>query len=341
MPKNKAKSKDKDTKSKPKDKSKAGRKPTIKSKKGFSVKTFKGMTKKSVEQQSGGFSRRVPLRKNETVPIQFLEGPEDCTEFEVHAWQEDGSWAFVPCAGSEACPLCHSDSDKIRRTSYRFLLNAFNLEAKEVQILEGPRTLANAIFYRFQRKPGAFLKRTFEVTRFGTSPVTYNFELGEDPVVKTEKLKLIDHDDYLIEEMKRYYGDELPEPGATSLDDDEDDDDIADDDDDDDEDLDDDEEEDDEEEEDDDDSDEDEDDDDSDDDDEDEEDDEEDDDEDEEEDEEEDEDEDDDDDDEEEDDEPPAKSKSKSKSTKTPAKKAAPKKTAPASKAKAKGKGKK
>lgn len=201
-------------------------------KKGFSAKTFKGMSKKRMDARKGSFGVRVPLKESTTVPIQFLEGPEDATEFEVHAFQEDGQWWFVPCAGDN-CPLCLADDDTHRRTSYRFLLNVYNLESKKVQILEGPQQLAQAIFYRYERKPANFMKRTYDITRLPTTPTSYQFELGEDEMLSAselKKMKKLDTDEYLIGEMKRYYGDELPEEGPSSLDDDEDEDDLEDDD---------------------------------------------------------------------------------------------------------------
>lgn len=200
-------------------------------KKGFSAKTFKGMSKKRMEAGGGNFGLRVPLKENTTVPIQFLETPEQATEFEVHAFQEEGRWEFVPCAGDN-CPLCQSDNDKVRRTSYRFLICVYNLEAKKVQFLEGPRQLAGAIFYRYERSPSKFLKRTFDITRFPTTPVSYQFELGEDELLTAAavaKLTMLDHDEYLLGEMKRYYGDQLPAEGPSALDDDEDDEDLDDD----------------------------------------------------------------------------------------------------------------
>ena len=189
---------------------------------GFEPKTFQGMSKKRMASKSGSYGLRVPLKEGVTTPIQFLETPEDATEFEVHVFQEEGRWEFVPCAG-DACPMCHSDETKVRGTSYRFLLNVYNLEAKRVQLLEGPQQLAQQVFYRYERSTSRFLKRTYEVTHWPTKPTSYGFELGEDPVVNTSKMNKLDHNEYLMGELKRYYGDELPTAGGSALDDDEDD----------------------------------------------------------------------------------------------------------------------
>lgn len=186
--------------------------------KGIQPKLFKGLNKKRMDASRGNFGVRVVLKDGQTVPVQFLQDPTEFTEFYVHAFQEEGRWVFVPCVGDN-CPLCQDDDEKVRRTSYRFLATVYNLEQKKVQLLENSGQLAQAIMYRYQRKPSAFLKRTFEITRFPTTPVSHQFELGEEPTVNTSRMKLLSHEEYLADQLKRYYGDELPEPGSTSMDD--------------------------------------------------------------------------------------------------------------------------
>ncbi len=201
-------------------KTKAKRKPAAS--KGLQPKVFKGLNKKRMEQKGGG--KRVRFTEDQpTVTVQFLQKPEDMREFNIHTFQEDGRWNFVPCAGTEECPLCDSESDRVSAVHYRFACNVYNVKNKTVQVLEGPKTLASAIFYRYQRKPAVFLKRVFDITKFPTQPVTYNFELAEEDPVSTRGLKPIDLDEYLLGEMKNYYGDDLDiSPSDLSADDDED-----------------------------------------------------------------------------------------------------------------------
>lgn len=189
-------------------------------KKGLSVKTFKGLSKKRMASKaSENFGKRVRLDKGSTVPVQFLELPNDFIEYEMHAFQENGRWTYVPCIG-EDCPLCQSESDQIRKTSYRFSCNVWNLKEKKVQILEGPKDLAQRIFYRYERAPKKFLKRTYEITKFPTNPVSYGMDIGEDEIKSTAKLmdKLHDLDAYVDEEARRYYGDEVPSAKALDAD---------------------------------------------------------------------------------------------------------------------------
>lgn len=199
--------------------------------KGLSPKTFKGMNPKRFKGKGGGsWSKRLPLKKGATIPCQFLDDPDDFEEYEVHAWREGGRWNFVPCAGKDDCPLCASDDEQQARTSYRFCANVYNLEAKKVQVLEGGSNLATVVHNRYNRKPSSFLKRVFDITMFPTQPVSFQCELAEEEPLKSSRLaKLEKHDllEYIIGEMKAYYGDDLEnvDTTRTSLDDDDDDDD--------------------------------------------------------------------------------------------------------------------
>lgn len=90
-------------------------------KKGLSVKTFKGLDKKRMESKGGGANAgaRVILKDGDTIPLQFAVDPTDFTEFEIHQWQEDGRWHNVPCLG-DGCPLCDDESESKSKTKYRF-----------------------------------------------------------------------------------------------------------------------------------------------------------------------------------------------------------------------------
>jgi hypothetical protein len=192
-------------------------------KKGLSVKTFKGINKKRLEGRGGANAgKRVILKAGDTLDVQFLQNPDDFSEYEQHGWRDGNQWTFVPCLG-DGCPLCEEESDEIRRTSYKAVANVYNIKEKKVQVLEMGRDLAGRVFYRYEKAPAKFTKRTFEVTRFPTQPVTYDVAVGEEPAVKTTGLTLIDLDEYILEEAKRYHGADMPT--ASALDDDEDDDD--------------------------------------------------------------------------------------------------------------------
>lgn len=200
------------------------RKSAAKKSGGLSPKTFGGLNKKRMEKKQSGGGRRVQLRQGDTLPVQFLGKPDNedaFIEFEIHNFQEDGRWYYVPCAGDD-CPLCQDDDDKRRRTSYRFATNVWDHKEGKVKILEGPKDLAGRIFYRFERAPEKFLKRVWEVSKFPTTPVSYSLDLAEEKAVSLAKQKAMDLEDYLVKEMEAYYGEDMP--SASALDDDDDDD---------------------------------------------------------------------------------------------------------------------
>lgn len=189
---------------------------------GLTVKTFQGLSKKRMAAGGGGSSNRVMFKKEEpTVPLQFLQTPEDFIEYDIHGFQEDGRWQFVPCAGSDDCPLCDDEEDNVRRRSYRFACNVLNVSTGKVQILEGPKDLASRVFNKWERKPEKFLDRVWDVSRFPTQPVSFAVDIAEDlDAVSTRGKKALDLDEYVLGEMKAYFGDDMGT--ASDLDEDED-----------------------------------------------------------------------------------------------------------------------
>lgn len=195
------------------------------SKKGLSVKTSKGLNKKNMEKKGGAGGNRFPLKKGATIPCMVLDDPGDMLEFEMHVWEDGDGWNFVPCLG-DACPLCQSDSDKIRGTSYRFACNVYNLEEKRVQVMSGPQNFAKKVFAKYENsKPlERFFKRTWDATMYDSKPVEYGFDRSDEEPLSPKakaKLKKLDLNKWLISEAERYYGDEIPD--VSSLDDDDDD----------------------------------------------------------------------------------------------------------------------
>jgi hypothetical protein len=200
-------------------------KKKAKSSKGLTVKTFKGLNKKRMESRGTG-GKRVIMRKGDTIVVQFLQEPPEFLEFEQHVWQEDNQWHYVPCA-DDGCPLCEHEDGDISKTSYRFVANVYNVKEKRVQILDGPKDLAGRIYAKYERKPALFKRRVYDVTKLPTNPVSYDVDIAEEDAVNTKRLELLDLNEALVDELKRYYGDDLTSvtSGATALDDDDDEDD--------------------------------------------------------------------------------------------------------------------
>lgn len=209
------------SKSKGKTKTKKVRPP---SKKGMTVKTSKGLNKKNMDKRSGAAGLRFPLKKGVTIPCMVIDDPTECEEFEMHIWEDGDGWHFVPCLG-DACPLCGSDSEKVRGTSYRFAANVYNLEEKRVQVLVGPQTLAKKVYAKWEKKPNLFKKRAWEVTMYDGTPVEYGFDRAdEDPLSEKalKKVKPVNLMDFIKSEAVRYYGDDVPDVSSLDADDDDD-----------------------------------------------------------------------------------------------------------------------
>lgn len=202
-----------------------------KAKTGLSAAVSSGLNKKKIERrQQRSLGNRVIMKDGTTVAVQFLTGIDGFKEYEIHRFQEDGSWVMVPCLG-EGCPLCDDESDTKSKTSYRFVANVYNFKEKKVQVLEGPQDLASKIIFKLENmsNPALFTRRSWEVTRYPTNPTTYGMDKGEEDRISTKGLTPIDLDGYIDGQVKNYYGDELPT--ASSLDADDDDvDDVEDDD---------------------------------------------------------------------------------------------------------------
>lgn len=205
--------------------------------KGLSPKIYSGLNKKRMEKKGSG-GNRVILKQGDTATVQFLTGIDGFREYDIHQFQDGGRWQYVPCAGDD-CPLCADDDSAVAKTTYRFCSNVYSFKEKKVLILEGPKDLAGRIAFRWEKRtkkgkyPKKFLQKTWDVSKFPTTPVSYDVEAGDDDPVDTSRMKPHDLDEYIKGEMVRYFGSEMPaSTGRTALDDDDDDDDDEDEDDD-------------------------------------------------------------------------------------------------------------
>lgn len=201
------------------------------SKRGLGAATSRGLNRKKIAKKGQGTGDRVVMKDGSTVPIQFYVGPDDFLEYEIHRFQEDGNWQIVPCVG-DACPMCDDEQDAKSKTSYRFAAPVWNFEQKKSMVLEGPKDLAEKVLFRFDRlkNKSMFVKSTYEAIRFPTNPTTYGLDKGEEEPIKLKASDAKDVDAYVDNQIKNYYGDELPTASALDSDDSDDDDNIEDDD---------------------------------------------------------------------------------------------------------------
>lgn len=209
---------------------------------GLSPQLFSGLNQKRMASGQGNpnIGLRVQLEKSKPLPVQFMGDPDDAEyfiEIDQHQFQEEGRWNYVPCAGDD-CPLCASESEVKAKRHYRFFAVIYNLNDRKLQVLEGPKTMAQLIFLRYKatrrrsaRNRRPFTRRVYEITKMPTEPVSYDLAIGEDDPVSSArlaKLEAIDLQKYVTSEMERYYGN-LDLPSRSALEDDIEDDDDYDD----------------------------------------------------------------------------------------------------------------
>jgi hypothetical protein len=170
--------------------------------------TSKGLNKKRITSSGAGKFVRF-TDDNPVNTIQFFTDPDEFLEYEKHTFRDDGKWNYVPCAGKGVCPLCEDEEEDVSKVTYAFVTNVYNLGLKKVQLLSGPKTMAERIFLRYERKPSTFTKRVFDVTRIPGQFVQYDFDIAEERPVRLGDKTQYDLQEALAENMRAYYGDDV------------------------------------------------------------------------------------------------------------------------------------
>lgn len=200
---------------------------------GLTPQTFGGLNASRYKKKSG-FGDRLQLKQGDSADVQFvapISDQDQWKEISQHQFQDRGKWNYVPCLGDD-CPLCDDDDRDVSKTTYRFFTNAYSFKDKKVVIVEGPKDLSGRIARKFgrceKRKKGSFLKKTWEISKLATTPVSYEVEEADRKVVTIDPKQLVDLDAYIKAEAERYFGDDMPttsgkkESKRTALDDDDD-----------------------------------------------------------------------------------------------------------------------
>lgn len=193
--------------------------------KGLTPKSFGGLSKTRSATSGGSAFPRVKFTdKDPSVTVQFFGDITDETcfkEFEQHQWR-DKHWNYVACLGKK-CPLCEDEDEDVAKSRYRFVALVYNLGDKQVQVLEGPSTMAQRIILKYERKQKSFSRRAWDITRLDTTPVSYDVDQSDDDPVDLKGKKKLDLQAYIDESAKRYFGKDVPRGGSKSaLDDDDD-----------------------------------------------------------------------------------------------------------------------
>jgi hypothetical protein len=180
--------------------------------KGLTPKTFGGLSKTRSASGASAFPR-VKLKDDETVSLQFfgsIEDEDSFKEFDQHQWREK-YWNYVACLGDD-CPLCDDEDDDVSKQHYRFVALVYNHDEKQVQVLEGPGTMAQRIILKAERRPESFVKRTWDVTRLDTTPTSYDIDQSDQKPINLRQKNRLDLQAYIDESAARYFGKNAPRP---------------------------------------------------------------------------------------------------------------------------------
>ena len=136
--------------------------------------------KKDMERSSGNRTWVKNVKAGEDLTVRFLTEPDEWYAYREHY---DPDVNFFPCIGKDNdCPGCNHESEKVQRSSRRFLANALDVEKSMVVPLKLPLDLANRLVARYERNGNTVLNRDFTLHRMGSGLDTTYDVSPEDPV---------------------------------------------------------------------------------------------------------------------------------------------------------------
>lgn len=157
--------------------------------------------KKEMERSSGGRTWIKNVRADEDMTVRFLTEPDEWYAYREHY---DPSVNFFPCIGRDNdCPGCNHESDKVQRSSRRFLANALDVEAGQVIPLKLPLDLANRLVARYERNGNTILNRDYTLHRMGSGlETTYDVTPEDKSDVDLSKYQKVNLEQALIEQFE-------------------------------------------------------------------------------------------------------------------------------------------
>jgi len=157
--------------------------------------------KKDMAKSTGGTTWIKGIRADEDLTIRFLTEPDDWYSYREHYDPEN---KFFPCIGRDNdCPGCEHPSEKVQRTSRRYLANALDVEAGRVVPLKLPLDLANRLVNRYERAGDTIVDRDYTLHRMGSGlDTTYDVTPEEKSKVNIKSYDVIDLEQVLIEQFE-------------------------------------------------------------------------------------------------------------------------------------------
>lgn len=156
--------------------------------------------KKQMDRSSGNrtWIKSVPT---DDITVRFLTEPDEWYAYREHY---DPGAKFFPCIGKDNdCPGCLHDSEKVQRTSRRYLTNALDVETGQVLPLKLPLDLANRLVARYERNGDTIVNRDYTLHRMGTGlDTTYDVTPEDKVEIDVSKYTLFDLEKVLVEQFE-------------------------------------------------------------------------------------------------------------------------------------------
>lgn len=167
--------------------------------------------KKEMAKSTGGKTWIKNVRADEDMTVRFLTEPDEWYSYREHY---DPSVNFFPCIGRDNdCPGCNHESDKVQRSSRRFLANVVDVSEGQVVPLKLPLDLANRLVARYERAGDTIVDRDYTLHRMGKGlDTTYDVTPESPSRFDDSKYELIDLERALIEQFEDAFDLEPSEP---------------------------------------------------------------------------------------------------------------------------------
>lgn len=156
--------------------------------------------KKQMDRSSGNrtWIKSIPT---DDITVRFLTEPDDWFAYREH-YSPDVH--FFPCIGKDnECPGCESDSEKVQRSSRRYLANVLDVETGQVIPLKLPLDLANRLVARYERNGDTLTNRDYTLHRMGKGlDTTYDVTPEDKTPLDISKYETHDLEKALIEQYE-------------------------------------------------------------------------------------------------------------------------------------------
>ncbi len=135
-----------------------------------------------------------------------MTSPSGSSPSPTSAYREhyDPDAKFFPCIGKDnECPGCESPSEKVQRSSRRYLTNALDVETGQVLPLKLPLDLANRLVARYERNGDTITNRDYTLHRMGTGlDTTYDVTPEDKAPLDITRYELHDLEQTLVEQFE-------------------------------------------------------------------------------------------------------------------------------------------